>query len=213
MSEYKQVKIIRIMAAFFAMSATAQAEEQQSRSFQLQDFSSIEISGAYELDVAVGGDYSVVLTGPADEVARAEISVRSGTLVLDSRKHRGDRKGVNATVTMPALDRLTVSGVVDADIEGVNAGSFKIMLSGVGEVNIAGRCGDLFARVSGVGELNARSLQCATADVALSGMGEASVFARDAAKAEVSGMGEINVYGSPKSVDKRGGFFAEITVH
>ncbi len=195
------------------IAGPANAGEKLSKTYDLRDFSVIEISGAFKLDVEVGDDYSVRLTGPEEDMSRAEIALRDGTLRLGSRKHRGDRDGILAVVTMPALDRLSVSGVVDADIRGVDAGAFKINLSGVGEVTVSGRCGQLYARVSGVGELDARALQCASAEVSLSGMGEASVFARDVAKAEISGMGEINVYGSPKTVDKRGGFFAEINVH
>ena len=202
-----------------ATASTAKADVDASQTLQLVDFSAIEISGAYELDVEVGGDYGVRLTGSEADLERAEASVRNGALMLGSRKRQrsekrhGDHESLRAVVTMPALDRLSVSGVVDADIRGVDAGAFRVTLSGVGEVNVTGRCGTIDARVSGVGELNARALECETADVALSGMGEASVFARDAAKAEVSGMGEINIYGSPKTVDKRGGFLAEINVH
>ena len=210
---------IYLSAALMALAPPAFAGETVRRSFELQDFSAIEISGAYDLDVKVGGDYSVTISGHETELARSEVSVRKGALVLGSRKrvHREkDHDGhdsLTATVTMPALDRLTVSGVVDADISGVDAGAFEVNLSGVGEVKIEGRCKRLDARVSGVGELNARTLECAEADIALSGMGEASVYARETAKAEVSGMGEINIYGSPKTVDKRGGFFSEISVH
>lgn len=205
--------------AAFAFVSPAFAGEMATRTYELQDFSAIEISGAYELSVKVGDDYSVTITGHEEEMERADVYVRDGALVLGSKKrfHREkDNDGhddMQAVVTMPALDRLSVSGVVDADIKGVDAGAFRVNLSGVGEVTIAGRCKRLDARVSGVGELNAKALECSDADVALSGMGEASVYARDWAKAEVSGMGEINIYGSPATVDKRGGFFSEITVH
>lgn len=202
-----------LAAAAAALSTAAEAGEFVSRTYDVRDFSAIEISGAYELVVDVGGDYSLELSGPESEMSRVSVDVRGGALMLDSRRHRGDHEGVKARLTMPALEQLTVSGVVDADITGVDAGAFKVHLSGVGQVTIAGRCKRIDARVSGVGELDARGLECADAAVALSGMGEASVFARNSAKAEVSGMGEINIFGSPKSVDKRGGYFAEITVH
>lgn len=215
----KALVIHAASAALVATASTAQAGETVSKTYDLNDFSAIEIGGAYQLDVEVGGDYSVTLSGPEEEMARAEAVVRDGTLTLGTKKrirgvrHHGDHESVLAVVTMPALDRLSVSGVVDANITDVDAGAFRVNLSGVGEVTIEGRCGALDARVSGVGELNASELECRTADVSLSGMGEASVYAREAATAEVSGMGEINIYGSPKKVDKRGGFFAEITVH
>ncbi len=212
------MKACLILAALM-LATPALAGETVTETYELQDFSAIEISGAYNLNVKVGSDYGVTISGHEEEMARAELNVRNGALVLGSKRriHRekdhDGHDGLTATVTMPALDRLSVSGVVDAEISGVDAGALQVNLSGVGEVNIAGRCKRLHARVSGVGELNAKALECAEADVALSGMGEASVFARELAKAEVSGMGEINIYGSPKTVDKRGGFFSEISVH
>jgi hypothetical protein len=206
------------LAVLLGAVSPAAAGEDHSRLVDLKDFTAIEVSGAYELDVTVGDDYRVELTGSEDEVARADVTVKDGALVLGAkkklRKVKHDHEHtLRAVVNMPALDRVSVSGVTDADIRGVDAGDFKVNLSGVGDVTIEGRCGNLHARVSGVGELNAQDFRCAVVDVALSGMGEASVYARETAKAEVSGMGEIGIYGSPKTVDKRGGFFSEITIH
>lgn len=200
------------------MAAPALAQSKSSTTLDLRDFDAIEIGGAYELDVIVGEDFSVELSGPSEEMARVEATLKNGALVLGTKKrargeHRGDHKGVKAVVTMPALKRLSVSGVVDADISGVRANEFKLDLSGVGEVNVAGACDKLIARVSGVGEVDAQSLQCKTVDVKVAGIGEARVYASESVSAEVSGMGGIMVYGSPKLVDKRGGFFSEIKVH
>ena len=195
-------------------SGTALAEAKSSTTLDLRDFDAIEISGAYKLDVIVGEDFSIELSGPSEEMARVEASLKNGALVLGSKKrHKGDHKGVRAVVTMPALARIAVSGVADADVSGVRSDHFKLDLSGVGEVNIAGECGKLYVRVSGVGEVDAQSLQCKDVDVKVAGIGEARVYASERVSAEVSGMGGVMVYGSPKSVDKRGGFFSEIKVH
>ena len=206
------IVVIAALAGVFGTSALAQSKTSVSLDFR--DFDAIEIGGAYELDVIVGEDFSIELSGPTGDMARVEATLRNGALVLGSKKKiRGDHKGVRAVVTMPALNRISVSGVADADVSGVKAKDFKLDLSGVGEVNIAGACEKLYARVSGVGEVDAQSLQCKVVDVKVAGIGEARVYASESVSAEVSGMGGIMVYGSPKSVDKRGGFFSEIKVH
>lgn len=206
--------LFAIAAAAGLLGTGAHAESKSSMSLDLRDFDAIEIGGAYELDVIVGEDFSIELSGNADEMARVEASLKGDALVLGTkRKVRGDTKGVRAVVTMPALNRLSVSGVADADISGVKASDFKLDLSGVGEVNIAGACEKLVARVSGVGEVDAQSLQCKAVDVKVAGVGEARVYASESVSAEVSGMGGITVYGAPKTVNKRGGFFSEIKVH
>jgi len=213
------VKHLPIIAAaiFLAVAPAAHAGERVTQKLDLKNFSAIDVGGAFELDVTVGKDFSVALSGSPEEMARVEAFVSKSSLVLDSKKrqrnHKRTKSGVHAVISMPRLDRLDVSGVADADISGVDAGAFRIHLSGVGEVNVAGACSDLDARVSGVGELDAQRLECKNADVRVSGIGEANFFASEHARAEVSGMGEINIYGSPKNVEKRGGFMAEIRVH
>lgn len=204
--------MIAATAGLFGASADAQSKS--SMSLDLRDFDAIEISGAYGLDVIVGEDFSIELSGPAEEMTRVEATLKNGALVLGSKKKsQGDRRGVRAVVTLPALNRLSVSGVTDADVSGVRASVFKLELSGVGDVNVAGACEKLVARVSGVGEIDAQSLQCKDVDVKVAGIGEARVYASEGVSAEVSGMGSITVYGAPKTVNKRGGFFSEIKVH
>ena len=79
--------------------------------------------------------------------------------------------------------------------------------------NLNGECGSFDADVSGVGDLEAKGLQCRVVSVEVSGVGSASVYASDEVDAEVSGMGDIDVYGSPEKVRKESSMFAEVTVH
>ncbi len=214
---------ITISAALLALAAAGPAiaddDELISNTYDLSGFDAIDVAGVYELDVRVGGDFSIALSGPAYEMNRVEVSVKNGALVLDQRKrqrgekNRNNREGVEAVITLPALTGLTVSGVVDGEIEGVDSDQFNIKISGVGDVHIAGQCGTLDAKLSGVGDLDARSLECRSADVTVSGVGSAVVFASDEVEARVSGMGDIDVYGSPEKVSKNKGMFADITVH
>lgn len=189
-----------------------------SQTFDLRDFDRIDIAGVYELDVTVGGDFAIEISGPADEMERVEASVESGRLILDQRdRKRGEKRwrnhdGLTAKISLPALAEVEVSGVVDGDVSGIASETFKVDISGVGDMTLAGECGDLEAQVSGVGDLDAEELKCKNADIDVSGVGSASVFASESVEASVSGMGEIDVYGSPKSVDKDSSFFSNINV-
>lgn len=206
----------------FALAGAALAdddEERVSRTLDLGGFDRIKISGVYEIDVQVGSDFSIKLSGPVDEMDRVEASVQNGELNLDRRKrgfgerHDNNDHGVEAVITMPSLTALKVSGVVDGQIAGVDADHFKVSLSGVGDIRISGECGDLDADVSGVGDLDARDLECRMADVNVSGVGSAAVFASEEIDANISGMGDIDVYGSPQHVSKSSGMFSDITIH
>ncbi len=201
-----------------ALSVALASDDEVNKTFDFTGFEKIEISGVYEIDVRVGGGYAIELSGPESEMSRVDVKVRGNVLDLDQRsRKRGEkrrrRQGVLATISLPSLEAFRVSGVVDGEISGIDSQHFEIEISGVGDIEVAGTCTELEAYVSGVGELDAEDLQCRTVKVRVSGVGEANVYASESVDAAVSGMGDINVYGSPKNVKKRGGLFADISIH
>lgn len=188
-----------------------------TQQYDFADFDKIDIGGVYEIDVTVGGDYSVEISGSPEEMARVEAAVENGELVLgEEHKMRGKRRwrhhGLTAVVSMPSLTAIDVAGVVDGDVTGISADQFDANLSGVGDLDLDGSCGSLTARVSGVGELNAKDLECENVEVSVSGVGDASVYASQSVDASVSGIGSISIYGSPTDVEKNGGFLSSIDV-
>lgn len=209
--------IAGVAALSISVALAGDKKERVSQTIDLKDFEQITVSGVYDLTVTVGEDYSVVISGPAHEVERVEASVSDGVLDLGQKdgKRRWGRKrhGLDAVVTAPMLTGLSVSGVVDGTINDIDAETFKLSVSGVGDISLSGRCDSLDADVSGVGDLDARDLECRAVDVKVSGVGSATVYAAEEVDASVSGMGDIDVYGGPEKVSKSGSMFADVTVH
>jgi len=207
------------VAALAASAAWAHDSEKVSKTLALTDFEKIDIAGVYEINVKVGPSYSIALSGPQDEMDRVEASVKNGVLVLSQRdRKRGERNrnhnhGVEAVITMPSLKGFEVSGVVDGEIDGIDSDTFELEVSGVGDIEMNGQCGNLKAQVSGVGDLDAEGFECRSVDVDVSGVGSASVFASEEVAAHISGMGDIDVYGKPEKVEKNKSMFSDITVH
>ncbi|MEL7487749.1 MAG: head GIN domain-containing protein [Pseudomonadota bacterium] len=219
-----------VLFALAAMSASAAApsalafwhdeedDDEIVRSIDVTDFDRIEVSGVFDLDVKIGGAYRLEIEGKPKALDRVKAVVKNGELRLEyHEKRRGwghghNHGGVDARLTMPALVRLDVSGVVDADIEGVNSDQFEINLSGVGDLDFEGVCGRLDANVSGVGDLDAGDLECRDVDISVSGVGDARVFASKSVDADASGMGDITVLGDPEQVRETSGLFSEVTV-
>jgi hypothetical protein len=185
------------------------------RTLDLRDFDRIDVRGVFDLDVEVGPDFAIELSGKTAALDRVEARVEDGELILDQRDRKRDEKrgrGVTARISLPALNAIDASGVVDGDVRGVSASAFRLEISGVGDMEVAGTCETLEAEVSGVGDLDAEALECKSVEVTVSGVGDATVYASEAVKATVSGMGEISVKGSPEKVEKNGGMFADIKV-
>ncbi|MCB2112699.1 MAG: DUF2807 domain-containing protein [Parvularculaceae bacterium] len=180
----------------------------EKRVVEAVDFTEIEIKGVFELEVRVGDDYSVTLSGRREDLDRTRAHVESGRLVLDTeQKGEGRRisavkRGVTAVVMLPALDAIEIEGVVDADISGVNADKFSADLSGVGEVDLSGVCVSFQAEISGIGEVDAKNLECQDVRVEVSGIGDTRIYASRSADADLTGIGRIEIYGSPANVSK-----------
>lgn len=210
-----QNMIVKAGVALLALALAAPAAAQSSRSYDLSGFDSISVTGAYELQVEVGGGYSITVSGPEDRLADARLRVENGALVLDERECRNcTRRGsLVARITLPSLDALDVAGVAgNSRISGIDAQNFSIDVSGVAELNLSGRCGRLSLAVEGVSDIDGQNLRCGDAVADLDGVGEASIYASNSLEADVDGMAELTVFGSPRTVQEHSGGFASVDV-
>ncbi len=213
---------IAVTAGYYAFGGMGDIGERDkskdiTQTMALSGFDRIDVAGVYELDVTIGGDFSVTISGAPSEMEEVEVSVENGALVLDQEQFRTKNRrwrdmGLTAVITMPSLSELEIAGIADANINGVDSEEFRVELAGVGDVNISGSCGYLDAAVSGVGELNARELKCRVADVDVSGIGEAQIYASERVDASVNGIGSITVHGAPAAVSKSTSFLSSISV-
>ncbi len=200
--------------------AIADDDDDPREVYNLKDFDRIEISGIYDIEVQNGLDYKIKLSGSQSALLRASVKVENNTLVLGHKRVRGrknkklrGRKSITAFISVPDLRAIHVSGVVDGDVRNINTQNFKVSVSGVGDLKLTGKCGRLDADLSGVGDLNAKALVCKAADVSVSGVGDATVYASQSLNARVSGIGDLDCFGSPKQVRKNRTFFSTIRVH
>ena len=192
--------------------------ESVSRTVDLKGFDKIRLEGVYDVDVIVGEDFSIDLSGDAREMKRTELYLDGQTLVLDQNHKRKktkfkNNKGVKARIILPALYEVTVEGVGKGEFENIKADNFEIHVEGVGGFTFEGTCGTLDVHLEGVGEVDARGLECDNVNAQLEGIGELSVYASESIDAETDGIGQIDVYGKPKHVEKSKGFLSNVTIN
>lgn len=183
------------------------------------DFTKIRIKGAFELKLEAGKDFSVLVEGDEDDVARVESYVRNGKLVLDNADDDDDDDGirinsdsVTITITMPTLEEFEVLGAVDAEMKGLNSDTLTVELKGAGAIEMEGTCGSMELELKGAGEVDAEDLKCSDVEVDVKGVGEAKVFASESVDADVSGIGSITVYGEPKKVRQSDSWLGKIRI-
>lgn len=95
------------------------------------------------------------------------------------------------------------AGSADVRIKRLETGNAKISLAGSTDVDIdGGQVESLEVSVTGSGDFNGKSLKAVRANATVAGSGSAKVFASDEFSGQVSGSGDIDVYGNPAVSNK-----------
>ena len=152
----------------------------------LPPFTAIELAGANNLVVRVGGRQSVVVHADDNLMDLVTTDVRDGKLVVGTRGNFETKTPMSVHVTVPLLAGadLTGSGVVV--VTGVHAEHFVIRVPGSGVVVAHGTVGRLNAGIAGSGDLRLRDLLAQNATATVSGSGRLEVFASRSLAASVT---------------------------
>lgn len=184
----------------------------------------VGLSGIGNLLVREGDVPGLIVT--ADDnilpLIETETSDRKLTIRARSGFSLHPRSPITYTLTVPKLEKLSISGAGSATVEQISgdtltiklsgAGSatlrdvtcktLSLSLSGAGNAKLTGAAEKLTAKVSGAGDIDAAAFQAAVAEVQVSGAGNISVWATRNLKARVSGAGDVKYKGSP-NIDRK----------
>ena len=195
-----------ILAAALALASTlaaapAQADEQPRTTAA---FTAIDLKGPISIDVIAGKAQAITVRGAPAFLNMVVTEVVNGELRVYLRekgvqKIQGDPRVI---VTVPNLRKFSMEGAGETILRNVSGDRFDVQYRGAGSMAIAGAVRQLNMQAQGVGEVDARKLIAQEANVSFQGIGSVSVYASSKLEASVSGMGELNYYGHPKTVSK-----------
>jgi predicted tellurium resistance membrane protein TerC len=97
------------------------------------------------------------------------------------------------------------SGAGSQSIDDLAVNAFKVELSGAGSMDVAGKVNEQTVKLSGAGSYNAAKLESRSAEVKLSGVGSATVWASEILDVNLSGIGSVEYYGGPQVTKKVSG--------
>lgn len=106
--------------------------------FGLEDFSSVDLSGLFDVRIEQGDVYAVQLDGPEREKKRYDVYREQETLVIEYKnedkffwkKNLFDEDKVKITITMPDLKELDVKGAGKLNFHGFREQDIEIKLTG-----------------------------------------------------------------------------------
>ena len=97
---------------------------------------------------------------------------------------------------------MSLSGSGDVVLD-VNTQSVSGKVSGSGDLTLRGTTNTLKASVAGSGDFHGFDLKSVNTDVSVNGSGDATVYCSGELKARVSGSGDIEYRGNPKTKDTK----------
>lgn len=112
-----------------------------------------------------------------------------------------------------ALESLSLRGALDVDLSGIDTASLEVLVQGASDVELSGRADSLSLRQTGASDVDAEDLSATFAEVSIAGAGDLSVTASESVSAHASGAADVDVYGSPDTVEQSTAGAADINIH
>ena len=200
-------------------------------------FDCVEVDGSGQVRLVQSDRDEVFVPGDATAQEAVELRLRNGRIKIDlPGGWRFWKNGTGALVEVRVrhLSKLTLSGSNDvvapgpitsdqltigmagsglARFDQLQVARLNFDVSGAGEGQLAGKVDSLRLSVSGKGKIGAEQLRAGTADVSISGVGNAALWTVSDLRVQISGAGHIDYWGQPTvrktisgfgSVDARG---------
>jgi hypothetical protein len=147
--------------------------------FDFTNFSEISVPTVFKVTVVQGSEFLVQATVDSDIVNRIDITQTGARLNIALLQGQGDNniETLEALVTMPVLDRIDLTGVVNATVQDFNQSQMTVNVGGVSRLEgSALTIGNLTANVSGVSQLNLGNIRPLTsANIDISGVSLATL--------------------------------------
>lgn len=187
--------------SMLALQNGALAGDTSSIEVPVADFDSITIEGAVKGKIEVNGKEAMTASGRNVE-ERLEVEIDDGELHIITSDNRGRNKAIKVDISAATLNALRVTGAGRLEVSGIKAETFDISMPGAADINLSGTCGTLTLELAGAGKVDAKALKCENVEVNLSGAASVSVYGSESVDASVAGVGKIDIYGKPDTVEK-----------
>ena len=190
-----------LTSTLYAVSAPVVAAESTRA---LPPFIAVNAKGAFAMTVEAGKTQSVVVRGDDKFVAALKTEVVDNELqiTMPDKSYNGGKGDPRITITVPSLSRVKVEGAGETIISKVATDRLDIGYLGAGHLVASGKVKYLRLNAKGVGQVDTKALHAERVDVNFEGVGSVSVYASDLLNAVAKGMGSLNYYGKPKTVNK-----------
>jgi hypothetical protein len=175
----------------------------QTEKRDVAGFKSVEVSGALQVEIAAGKEFSVEVQADDNLLPLIKTEVEGGVLRIRSEKRISPKGPLVIRVSAPDIDGIDASGASGIMLSGVKNSALRVESSGASKINVEGTTGTLTVDVSGASTVDASNLPSENANVEASGACSVKVNATNEVQAEASGASKIRYLGAPKNLIKK----------
>ena len=192
--------------------------ERTTRTYDIAEFNGVDVAGQWEITIERGDAWRVSVEVPAEFADRVRVERNGDALQLRyagafvfggfGRVDRENNGVPRATITMPALETLDLSGTSQLSFSGFDGSALSVDVSGgVAIQGAASRFDTLTLDLSGAGSINLEDVPVTDANVDISGAGNVKLqMAGGRLTGDLSGAANLEYSGtvSQEAINKSG---------
>lgn len=186
-------------------------------------FSVIRLKGAGELILTQGETESLQITAEKNLLPKLSSDTVGDTLTLgfeDSfwRAALIPTRPITYTLTVVDLEKITIEGAGNLEMDGlttaslaielngagqitiddIHADSLVVHISGTGNINLSGKAVDQTITIDGAGNVQSENLETTNTSFTINGIGNGTVWATESLNIQINGGGSVGYYGDPR---------------
>ena len=186
----------------------------------VHDFDHVVFSGTGELLLTQGDEETLAVEADDNLMEYVESEVRNGILYIGEKGTISPSQPIRFKLQVREIVGLDVAGIASAETEAISTERLEIVVSGMSTLRIGAleaqeltihlngpteveltETGDVTEQeivISGPGSYHAPGLHSQSVNLTINGPGNATVWATDFLSISVSGIGNVDYYGSPQ---------------
>ena len=163
-------------------------------------FDRLDVSGNFNVDIVNAEKIKIDIEAEENLLKHIQTRVRDKTLYISSRRNLRPTEEMSIIVQVPMIKMISCSGLNNITAYDLNNDELTINLSGASNIKVSGITKYFDLDVSGAADIDAKELIAEYVRIDVSGASNAEIFATKSAVVDVSGTGNVTLYGSANDV-------------
>lgn len=172
-----------------------------TREEKLDPFVNVDAGGAFRVDWR-SGPPAVSVTMDENLMQYLELEVRDRVLYVRTTRNIRPSHSIRLALTSNVLEGASFSGASQLTAHQLTGSRFYLETTGASKATLDGAVDELVANLTGASNLHAESLQTKTAQISVTGAGNAHIAVSDSLKVSITGAGKVEYIGNPPHLER-----------